>query len=33
MENEPALKKEFFKAIEAESPKRNNEEITYCGEV
>ena len=33
MENEPALKKEFVEAIEAGSSKRNNEELTDCGEV
>lgn len=33
MENEPGLKKEFVEAIEAESTKRNNEEITDYGEI
>lgn len=33
MENEPALKKEFVEAIEAESLKRNNEEIVGYGEI
>ena len=33
MENEPALKKEFVEEIEAESSKRNNEELTDCGEI
>ena len=33
MENEPALKKGFGEAIEAESSKRNNEELTDCDKV
>lgn len=33
IENEPALKKVFIEAIEAESSKKNNEELTDCDEI
>lgn len=33
IENEPALKKEFFETIQVAPSKRNNEELTDCDQI